>query len=166
MPDVPVRPARDQAGAAPPAATRVVVPSIGLDMAVEPAGVDGEGQMALPDDARSAAWYRFGPGPASPAGAVVVAAHVDDLAGAGPFARLADVAAGTTVDVLDATGSTYTYTVTGVEDVAKADLPIDTVFDREGPPRLVLVTCGGEWDRERRSYTANVVVTAERTGGA
>ncbi|WP_251152883.1 class F sortase [Cellulosimicrobium sp. Marseille-Q4280] len=166
VPDVPVRPARDQPAEAPPAATRVVVPSIGLDMAVEPAGVDGEGQMALPDDARSAAWYRFGPGPASPEGAVVVAAHVDDLDGAGPFARLPEVAAGTTVDVVDATGTTYTYTVNGVEDIAKADLPLDVVFDRGGPPRLVLVTCGGEWDRERRSYTENVVVTAERTGGA
>lgn len=162
-PDVPVRPARDRPAASPPAPARVVVDAVGLDVEVAPAGVDAEGRMALPDDAQSAAWYRFGPAPASPAGATVVAAHVDDLAGAGPFARLRDVAPGATVEVVDAAGTTHTYTVTGTESFAKADLPLDRVFDRTGAPRLVLVTCGGTWDPERRSYTENVVVTAERS---
>jgi len=40
-----------------------------------------------------------------------------------------------------------------------------STIDRTGAPRLVLVTCGGAWDPERRSYTENVVVTAERSDG-
>jgi len=51
--------------------------------------------------------------------------------------------------------------VTGVERVAKEQLPVDRLFTRSGPPRLTLVTCGGPFQTERRSYRDNVVVTAE-----
>ncbi|MCB7135822.1 class F sortase [Cellulosimicrobium marinum] len=165
-PAVPVRPATDSPAPTPAGPARLVVPAVDLDMVVVPEGVDGEGRMALPDDARAAAWYRFGPAPASPAGATVVAAHVDDLDGPGPFARLRELAPGASVDVVDTAGVEHNYTVTRVEDVAKAALPLDSVFDRDGAPRLVLLTCGGEWDPQTRSYTENVVVTAERTTGA
>ena len=42
----------------------------------------------------------------------------------------------------------------------KADLPLDEVFQRSGPPRLVLITCGGPFDRTTGSYQENIVVTA------
>jgi hypothetical protein len=165
-PDVPVRPARDTPAPAPPPPVRVVVPDLGIDMPVEPQGVDEQGRMALPGDALTAGWYRHGPAPASAAGATVVAAHVDDPVQVGPFALLRDVREGAAVDVVDAAGTTHRYTVTRTETVPKTAFPAGTVFDRTGDPRLVLVTCGGRWDRGQRSYTENVVVTAERTDGA
>ena len=161
---VPVRPARERPAPAPPAPVRVAVASAGLDVPVVPAGVDARGALALPDDARTAGWYRYGPGPTSPAGATVIAAHVDDDAGPGPFARLRDLAAGARVVVTDAGGARHAYTVTAVESVPKPDVPLGAVFDRAGEPRLLLVTCGGTWDRERRSYSDNVLVTARRAG--
>jgi hypothetical protein len=39
-------------------------------------------------------------------------------------------------------------------------LPAAELFARTGPPRLVLVTCGGDFDPETGSYRANVVVHA------
>ncbi|NDO88143.1 class F sortase [Cellulosimicrobium cellulans] len=155
-----MRPARDVPEPAPPAPTRVVVADLGIDLPVEPAGVDPDGRMALPGSGDVAAWYRFGPAPASPAGATVVAAHVDDPDGVGPFARLAEAAEGTSVEVVDATGTSFTYTVTDVRSIAKPEVPLDELFDRDGERRLVLVTCGGRWDPDRRSYSDNVVVTA------
>jgi hypothetical protein len=35
------------------------------------------------------------------------------------------------------------------------------VFAVGGPPRLVLITCGGAFDRRTRNYADNVVVVAE-----
>ncbi|WP_158068965.1 class F sortase [Cellulosimicrobium sp. CUA-896] len=163
---MPVRPARDTPAPAPPAPVRVVVPDLGIDMPVVPEGVDDQGRMALPGDALTAGWYRHGPAPASAAGATVVAAHVDDPVQVGPFATLREVGQGAAVDVVDAAGTTHRYTVTGIESIPKSEFPATTVFDRAGAPRLVLVTCGGRWDRGQRSYTENVVVTAERTPGA
>jgi hypothetical protein len=47
------------------------------------------------------------------------------------------------------------------DQVDKQTLPVDRLFAREGPPRLVLVTCGGEFVPERGGYESNVVVVAE-----
>ncbi|BDZ41650.1 hypothetical protein GCM10025865_09490 [Paraoerskovia sediminicola] len=66
----------------------------------------------------------------------------------------------------DAAGETHKYTVKKIERVPKADIPLDTVFDRDGDPRLVLVTCGGDWDAGTGHYVDNVVVTAVPVAGA
>jgi sortase (surface protein transpeptidase) len=157
--DVPVRPAQDAPPPPQPAPVRVVVPALDIDVPVRATGVDDAGRMALHGSADVAGWYRFGSAPASPAGATVVAAHVDDDDGVGPFARLVRAEVGTNVRVRTTDGTTHNYTVTGVRAEAKRAMSPDDLFDRSGEPRLVLVTCGGDWDPEARSYTKNVVVT-------
>lgn len=57
---------------------------------------------------------------------------------------------------------THTYRVVSVERISKAEVPLDRVFTLDGDPHLVLVTCGGAFDREARSYTDNYIVTAEK----
>jgi hypothetical protein len=143
-----------------PAATRLQVPALGIDVRVVPTGVDGSDQMELPESSDVAGWYRYGPAPGSDAGATVVAAHVDDEDKVGPFARLPGIAEGTEIRVRTADGSHHNYTVTSVREQPKAEVAFDAVFDRSGSPRLVLVSCGGDWDAAADSYTDNVVVTA------
>ncbi|QCB95434.1 class F sortase [Cellulomonas shaoxiangyii] len=167
-PPVPVQDA--SLGALPVAAVvppvRVQVPDLEIDMPVEPAGVAPEGDMELPDRADVAAWYEFGPAPAAPAGSTLLAAHVDSrTTGVGPFARLRDVGAGTAVVVTTADGATYEYRVRDVVRVPKDTAPVGEWFDRAGAPRLVLVTCGGAFDRDVGHYSDNVVVTALPVGG-
>ena len=169
VPDVPVHDA-DLAAQVPVAATpppvRLVVPDVGIDMAVDPVGVQDDGQMQIPEDADRAGWYEFGPAPADAAGATVLAAHVDSrLTGIGPFARLREVGVGATLTVTTADGGEHGYRVVGVEKVPKDGAPVDQWFDRSGAPRLVLVTCGGTFRRDIGHYTDNVVVTAEPLGG-
>jgi hypothetical protein len=41
----------------------------------------------------------------------------------------------------------------------KKDLPLD-VYSQTGPPRLVVVTCGGPFDTATRHYDDNVILTA------
>ncbi|MFI2752953.1 class F sortase [Cellulomonas sp. P22] len=150
--------------AAPP--VRVQVPDVDIDMPVEAAGVAPEGDMELPDGADVAAWYEFGPAPATAEGSTLIAAHVDSLTtGIGPFARLHDVEPGAQVVVSTADGRTHEYRVQDVARVSKDAAPVGEWFDRGGPPRLVLVTCGGAFDREVRHYAENVVVTAVPEGG-
>ncbi|WP_246281007.1 class F sortase [Cellulomonas humilata] len=167
LPQVPVV---DAALGAPVAATpppvRLVVPDVGIDMAVDPVGVRDDGEMEIPEDADRAGWYRFGPAPADPTGATVVAAHVDSVqTGIGQFARLLEVAVGAGITVTSADGGVREYRVVGVERIAKEGAPVDQWFDRSGAPRLVLVTCGGTFRRDIGHYTDNVVVTAEPIGG-
>ncbi|MGN8244254.1 sortase domain-containing protein [Cellulomonas soli] len=163
--DVPVR--SSDLGALPaagelPAPTRVQVPDVGVDMAVDAVGVQADGSMEVPADADRAGWYRFGATPDSPAGSTVLAAHVDSaLTGIGPFARLREVGVGAPVQVTTSDGRTHGYRVVTVEQTAKDGAPVAQWFARDGQPRLVLVTCGGAFRRDIGHYTDNVVVTAE-----
>lgn len=141
------------------------VPSLGIEVAVEPEGVEPDGYMSIPEDIDTAGWYEFGAGPASETGSTVIAAHVDDpVQGIGPFARLRDAQVGAEATVIDADGTTHLYRVVSVERIEKAEVPLDRVFTQAGAPHLVLVTCGGEFDREVRSYIDNYIVTAEKIG--
>lgn len=154
----------DQPSAETVAPTRVVVPSLDIDVPVSPEGIDAEGALALPADPEVASWYRFGPSPASPRGTTVVAAHVDSVRyGIGPFSRLATAPVGTTVTVASEDGSSVDYVVERVELAPKTGIDWSQVFDREGEPRLVLVTCGGDFDRGTGHYVSNVIVTAARS---
>ena len=167
VPAVPRRSAalEDNRLVAPPAPNRIEIPELGIDVTVRPVGLDDQGRMGLFDDPSIAAWYQWGPAPASPAGSTVIAAHVDSLEyDLLPFARLGDAAAGTTVVVTDAAGTRHPYAVQSVQLVEKADVDWNAAFDRAGPPRLTLVTCGGEFDDEHRHYLSTLVLTATPAG--
>ncbi len=140
---------------------RVQVPSVGIDVSVQPVGVQPDGLMELPENVAIAGWYRYGPAPASTAGTTVIAAHVDSLEyGLGPFSRLKGLPAGTAIVVTTADGTVHNYTIESVTNVLKTQLPLDEVFDREGPRRITLITCGGQFDYDRLTYSDNIVVTA------
>nr|WP_281373041.1 class F sortase [Kineococcus aurantiacus] len=137
------------------------VPSLGVDAEVVPVGVRGDGAMEVPDDPRRVGWYRWGPVPGA-AGNSVLAGHVDTRsAGDGALADLAAVEPGALVRVTGADGATREFRVTARVAVDKEELPLADVFARQGPARLVLVTCGGPFDRAASRYEQNVVVTAE-----
>lgn len=152
-----LRPTRRVSG--PPVARSVRVPSLGLDLTVRPSGVTSDGQMALPADPAVLGWYRFGAAPGEP-GSTVLAGHVDTRErGIGPLAALAAARPGAAVVLTMPSGRRIDYVVDSIESFDRSALP-DEVFSRSGPPRLRLVTCGGEFDPDRGGYQQNVVVTA------
>jgi len=164
-PPVATRPGRLDDLTAVSVARPVSVAIDAIDVAAEvvPVGVEPDGDMEVPS-ADDVGWYRFGPQPGAP-GSAVLAAHVDYDGREGAFFRLADLAPGDTVTVTDGDGRTAGFVVEEVRQVAKEDLGETDVFDRRGEPRLSLITCGGDFDRDRRSYRDNVVVTAVPAGG-
>ncbi|GAB3068635.1 hypothetical protein GCM10027080_06860 [Pedococcus soli] len=148
----------------PPPPTRIVVPRLDATMRVAPVGVDQRGDMVIPADPRVAGWYRFGAAPGSSSGATVIAAHVDDARyGIGPLARLGTLHRGDTV-TLTAGRDELRYRVTRVLRLDKGELDTDDLFDRDGPARLHLVTCGGAFDRTTGHYEDNIVVVATPVG--
>ena len=139
---------------------RLRVPSVDLDAPLDGVGVRDDGLMEIPDDGARAGWYRFGPTPGDDAGSAVLAGHVDTPAGLGAMAALTDVPLDAEVEVEMDDGTVLRYRVVGRETIEKAELPVDELFDRTGPARLTLVTCGGPWRYEASSYRDNVVVVA------
>lgn len=159
---VPARPA--VLGEAEPTSVqpnRLVVADLGIDMPLVPLGVDEGGMMALHPDPAVAAWYRYGPVPGDDAGASVVAAHVDSAElGIGPFAALSGARPGTVVTITDGAGGDHSYRIESVTSIPLEDLDLPSLFDRAGPHRLHVVTCGGPYLRELGGYQKNVVVVA------
>ncbi len=141
---------------------RLRVADVGLDAPVDPVGVDEAGAMGLPEDVDRVGWYRVNPAPGAAVGTSVLAGHVDSREqGLGEMARLLDVEVGARVVVTTRSGQRVEYRVVGRQRLAKQGLPVEDLFRRDGPARLVLVTCGGEYSRERGGYQDNVVVLAE-----
>lgn len=161
-PAVPTRDAAPRSGVPElPAPARLAVPRLGVDAAVDAVGVEPDGQMTIPAEVDRVGWYRFGPVPGG-AGSSVLAGHVDSRTqGLGAMAPLRDAAPGDEILVTDAAGGSTRWRVVSRELISKQVLPLEQLFSREGPPRLTLITCGGPFVPEFRSYRDNVVVVAE-----
>ncbi len=141
------------------------IASINVKAPIVPYGVDGEtGQMDIPNNVRDVAWYRFGPSPGE-SGSAVLAAHLD-LAGQGPgvFFSLHELEPGERVSIGFDDSSTQMFRVVGRVIYHKDELPLGTIFSREGAPVVTLITCGGGFNDSERSYDSNVVVYAESLG--
>jgi len=140
---------------------RVRVPGVRRPAPVEARTTDPVGGgLDLPRDAATVAWWGSGSSPGDGAGSVVLAAHVVFEGEQGPFTDLADVDEGAQVVVTSADGTEHRYVVEGVRSADKDALDREELFRTTGPASLALVTCGGAYDPETRSYASNVVVTA------
>ncbi len=144
--------------------TAIRFPRLDVAARIVPVGLTSDGQVAVPTDIRTAGWYRFGARPGQGEGPTVVVAHVDSREqGVGPFAALGSLRRGDRITVT-AGGSTTIYTVTTVARIAKSALDERLLFEADGPERLHVVTCGGEFDERTRSYKDNVIAVALRVG--
>jgi sortase (surface protein transpeptidase) len=142
--------------------TRVSIPAIDVDTALTTIGVDGAGALVPPVDVDRAGWFAAGPAPGE-VGPAVLAGHVDDRTGPAVFFRLEELEAGDEVVVTRSDGQPVVFTVTRVATYPKTDFATAEVYGPTTGPELRLITCGGSFDRTRRSYTDNVVVYADAT---
>jgi hypothetical protein len=157
-------PVRDgtSAGAAP---VRLELPTLDVAAAVLPVGVDRRGDAQVPADVAAVGWYRFGPRPGDPAGSTVLSGHVDSAEqGRGAFFRLRRLEPDDPVLVRDSDGAVHRYRVVAREEWPKSEVPLSRIFSRTGAPRLTLITCGGGFREDIRSYRDNVAVTAVPDG--
>jgi Domain of unknown function (DUF4397)/Sortase domain len=146
-----------------PPPVQVLVPSVGIDAALQPVGLDPTGALAPPARPGTAGWHAGGPAPGG-TGPAVLTGHVDWAGRPAAFAGLGRVTPGDEVQVVRADGSTARFRVDAVHRYAKDDFPTATVYGPTPDAQLRLITCGGEFDRAAGSYRDNVVVTATLVG--
>lgn len=122
--------------------------------------VGADAVLPVPDNVNEATWWGTKIG--ADTGATVLAGHVNWRGATGPFAELWDSAIGDEVSVVDDSGTAWRYRVSRVVTVVKDELPqrAEELFGQDGPPRLVLVTCGGRWVGGAVGYASNQVVVA------
>jgi sortase (surface protein transpeptidase) len=148
----------------PSVPVRVQIPSIGVDTELMDLGLQADGTLEVPPDGFPAGWYTGAPTPGQ-LGPAIIAGHVDWGGRPGVFFELREVSTGDEVAVTREDGSTARFRVSRVEQYGKDAFPTQIVYDDLDHAGLRLITCGGSFDAERRSYDDNIVVFAELVGG-
>ncbi|NNC79098.1 MAG: class F sortase [Acidimicrobiales bacterium] len=137
---------------------RLSLPSIDVEGAnINSVGLEENGELEIPSTV-DVGWYRFGAGVDGGEGSTVLTAHIAYNGIDGVFRRLNEIEVGDSAFV-DVEGEAIEYRVTNVRLYDKEALPAD-LFREDGDEQIVLITCGGQFNPELRSYESNVVVTA------
>ncbi len=156
-----VSPDRNAASSTAPALPlRLLIPHIGVDAAVQHVGIGKTGNMAVPNNFTDVGWYRYGPIPGE-AGSAVIDGHVDNGFGLpGVFKHLSQVVVGDDIYVETQDGGRLHFTVTDIEAYPHDAAPTGLIFSRNGPARLVLITCEGTWVPGEKTYDHRLVIFA------
>jgi Sortase domain len=139
---------------------RLEIPAIGVSTPMVRLGLLADGTMEVPRDYGVAGWFTGGPMPGQ-LGPAVIAGHVDSRTGPAVFYRLRDLRPGDQLRVARADGRVVRFEVESLARYPKRELP-DEVFGATTTPALRPITCAGDFDRSRRSYRDNLVVSAIR----
>jgi sortase (surface protein transpeptidase) len=138
--------------------TRVRIPAIQVDSPLEDLTLDSAGALRAPVDYARAGWYAEGtvPGDVGPA---VIAGHVDSHKGPAVFFRLYQLHPDDLIQVQR--GERWViFRVVATARYPKDRFPTADVYGPTPDAQLRLITCGGVFNKTRRSYVDNVVVYA------
>lgn len=139
--------------------TRVRIPSLGVDSALEDLRTDRRGKLEAPKDWQRAGWFTEGTRPGA-AGPAVVAGHVDSPDGPAVFARLDELRVGDVVEVDRGDADTVRFVVDRTQVAPKDDFPTEAVYGPTPDPQLRLITCDGPYVESSDGYQDNLVVFA------
>ncbi|RPF33779.1 class F sortase [Streptomyces sp. TLI_185] len=164
-PDTELPPAARPLGDALP--QRIDIPDLGVRAPVVPRGLDRQGAIDPPsfDQADTVGWYAGGVRPGA-AGAALMVGHVDTETRPAVFYKLSSLRPGETVRVIRDDGRVAEFTVDDVQVQNRDRFDARQAYGQHRPGRaeLRLITCGGTFDQDSGSYTANVIVSAYLTG--
>lgn len=140
------------------------IEAIGASSTLIPLGLNPDQTIEVPSvqTPMQAGWYTHGPAPGE-LGPAVILGHVNGGGQNGIFDELDEMSPGDEVLVRRDDDRTAVFTTTRVEQVPKTDFPTDAVYGNTDAPELRLITCGGTFDDDRRSYRDNIIVYAVLT---
>jgi hypothetical protein len=138
----------------------IQIPSIGVDAAVELAGVDKHGDMQVPVNPCDVAWYKLGPVPGAAAGDAVIDGHLDWWTdGPAVFWKLNTIKTGAQIVIIEAGGAKLRFKVTTLDSLRRPGEPTG-LFTTTGTPMLTLYTCAGVWEPGAETYSKRLFVGA------
>ncbi|WDT90183.1 class F sortase [Streptomyces sp. SCSIO-PteL053] len=146
---------------------RITAQAVGLDAAVDTVGTAEDSTVALPDEGDRAGRYSASVTPVQ-RGNTLLVGHVDTTRGPAAFYTLGALRKGDHITVHRRDRSTVhrrdksigRFTVTALNVGERDNFPSTSVHTPTTHPLLTLITCA-DWDPGNRTYTANLVVTAQ-----
>lgn len=140
---------------------RLLIPKISVDAPFTDLAIGSAGRLNPPPahDTNLVGWYAKGASPGE-TGTSIIAGHVDTATSAAVFARLSELGKGDRFQVLRADGRKASFVVDSAETFDKDTFPSERVYGDTARAQVRLITCAGDYDRQVKDYTANLVVFA------
>lgn len=136
---------------------RIFIPQLNVDAEIKEVGITKNGNIASPRSFSDAGWYKYGPLPGQ-AGTAVIDGHVDNgLAFPGVFKNLDKLKMGDSIYIETNNDKTLRFVV---DQIDIYDYQAKTPFKETGDPKLILITCTGDFQPEARTHNRRLVVTA------
>lgn len=143
---------------------RLRILKINVEAAVLYAGLTPSGAMDVPASPNDVAWFNLGPRPGE-RGSAVISGHYGWKNGTpAVFDNLHKLTAGDRIVTEDEAGSETTFVVRELRKLKEHEDASVVFASNDGEAHLNLVTCGGKWNKEMKSYSERLVVFADKTG--
>jgi hypothetical protein len=137
------------------------LPALGITAPVIESGVTQDLVLQVPSDPAVLGRWADGARPGDGRGSVVLAGHVSYRGELGVLHTLQNLEPGDEA-VVETPSGPITYVTDRVDVYRKTALPYEEIFQFDVPERLVLITCGGKFDRSTGHYDSNVVAYLSR----
>lgn len=140
---------------------RLLIPVIGVDAKVQEVGLTKTNAMANPSNFTDVGWYKYGTIPGKK-GSAVIGGHVDNaIALPGVFKHLENVKVDDEITIIDKTGNQIHFVISKIDVYNYDEAPAEEIFhDDSSASILRLITCGGMWLPDKKTYDKRIVVTA------
>lgn len=140
---------------------KIVIPSIGVDAYLQNVGVDQKHEVAVPNNIHLAGWFVDSVRPGDK-GLSIIDGHINGVSHNGVFDQLAAVHSGETYTIEFGDDSRRQFKIVSVDEV-DLDQAASVLFSQKPSitRQLNLITCGGEWDQDKRLYNKRIIVVSE-----
>lgn len=142
---------------------RLVIPAIKVDASVQYVGLapDDSGEMDVPSNFTDVGWYQFGVRPGM-RGSAVIAGHFNGkTVPKAVFYDLGTLQFGDEVIIMSADGMQTIFSVVKVETYEYDASTVDVFVSTDEKVKLNLITCGGQWLPNEKSYNKRTVAFTE-----
>lgn len=144
----------------------LTIDKINVKARILPMSVNTDGTMQAPINIFDSGWYAGSSKPGTP-GAAVIDAHASGATREGLFAYLNTLIVGDTIEIEKGDGTKLKYRVTHTETVGLDSIDMQKLLKPHGNAKegLNLITCTGEWLKDKKTYDQRALVYTERING-
>lgn len=138
----------------------LIIPTIGVNAAIEPVGVLADGNLAVPTQKPwdGVGWYRNGPYPGAQ-GSAVIDGHLDRPKGLpAVFWKLRDLHVGDIITIVNPGEMPLHFRVLESKYYVANTAPSQKIFGNNAGNFLNLITCAGQWIPNQHQTTLRLVV--------
>ena len=140
---------------------QISIPSINVDTAIESVGLTPDGAVDIPKNPINAAWYDVSPLPGDIGNSIIDGHYGWKNNMPAAFDHLKSLKKGDKIYVKNSLGSTTIFVVTKVAVYDENNNDPAVFISTDGKAHLNLITCGGVWNKIKKSYSDRLVVFAD-----